>query len=95
MGDRFISAHLGNVQSGGSETFVSCKGFAVAYFGALTLCPNFLNREEHKEHTPGGRKGKSASDLVPLHFIIYAEKFPALQGNGHVSVLPEEIMKGA
>ncbi len=54
-----------------------------------------FNRKERKEKHAEVAKENLLGNLVLLHFIIQAKKFPALQRNGYVSVLPEEVVEGS
>src|SRR6266496_3024047 len=54
-----------------------------------------FNRKERKEKHAEVAKENLPGNLMLLHFIIQAKKFPALQRNGHISVFPEEIVEGA
>ena len=67
--------------------------FAAAYVGASDA--KVFNRKERKEKHAEVAKENLSGNLMLLHFIIQTKKFPALQRNRHVSVLPEEIVKGA
>ncbi len=53
-----------------------------------------FNRKERKEKHAEVAKENLSGNLMLLHFIIQTKKFPALQRHRHVSVLPEEIVKG-
>ena len=67
--------------------------FAAAYVGASDA--KVFNRKERKEKHAEVAKENLSGNLMLLHFIIQAKKFPALQRNGHISVFPEEIVEGA